>query len=170
MNRHDLKTLAALGATALLAACSGGSDEADATDDPGTTAELDCAEAYDTYEPGMSKQGLDYTYTMLSADPDPPDRGENTWEIEVTDVAGAPVAGLPLLVEPFMPEHDHGTNPATFDAEDLGDGVYRFTDIDLFMPGLWQLFVRVDDGSAAEQTDADPAVVEQAEFRFCLQG
>jgi len=153
----------------LLVAC-GDDDASTPTDEPGTTAELDCAEAYDTYAPGLQKPGVDYRFTMLSADPDPPDRGDNTWEVEVTDASGAPVLGLPLVVEPYMPEHGHGTSPKTFAATEVGDGIYRFTDINLFMPGLWQLFVWIDDGRSDGGTDADPMTSEQGEFRFCLEG
>jgi len=166
-----MRTTTLLSALVLVTACSGGGDDDTPTDGPGTTSELDCVEAHDDYAPGLAKQGLEYTYTMLSADPDPPDRGDNTWEIEVTDGAGAPVEGLDLVVEPFMPEHGHGTNPKTFAADELGDGVYAFVAIDLFMPGLWQLFVRVDDGSVAAVTStAAPSAVEQAEFRLCIEG
>lgn len=136
------------------AACSG-SDEGD-TAEP--TMTIDCGSDYDIYAPGLAASGQSYTVTFLSADPAPPDRGDNVWSVEVSDASGIR-DDLGLTVEPFMPEHGHGTSPASFTGSSAA-GAYDFEPIDLFMPGLWVLTFYVDDG-----LESDPV-----EFRFCLEG
>jgi hypothetical protein len=139
---------------ALTIACSG--------DDPDDTPEpepVDCGSDADVYTPGLSAPAGDYEVVFDAADPSPPDRGDNVWTVQVLDASGAPVQGLQMEVEPFMPEHGHGTSPATFPATAEGDA-YTFGPVDLFMPGLWVVTFHVDDGAAASA----------AEFRFCLEG
>lgn len=64
---------------------------------------------------------------------------EATWAVEALD--GAPEAAG-LLVEPWMPAHGHGgaTNPTTTPVE----GGFVTTDLQLHMPGEWELRLRVD--------------------------
>lgn len=51
---------------------------------------------------------------------------------------GAPVDELELVMTPFMPAHGHGT-PQEPSVTPLGNGSYRFDDVLLPMPGLWEL-------------------------------
>jgi len=139
----------------MLAVACGGSD----VDPTGTTATLDCASDYDTYADGLTAAGQAYEVTFLAATPQPPDRGENTWSLQVAPVGGVATTDVSVAVEPFMPEHGHGTSPETFAAE-VVDGAFDVGPIDLFMPGLWVLTFYVDDGQ----------VVDAVEFRFCLEG
>jgi len=71
--------------------------------------------------------------------PQPPPHGTIAVELSITRVAdGTPVDGLMLQVRPWMPAHDHGTSVApTVTAE--GQGKYLLTNVDLFMPGHWEL-------------------------------
>ena len=138
----------------LMVACGG------STDGPGnTTQTIDCGSDYDLYTDGLSADGTAYRVAFRSAEPSPPDRGDNAWVVEVTDLQGASTPEVVLSVEPFMPEHGHGTSPSAFDADVAGDA-FVFEPIDLFMPGLWVVTFYVDDG----------VMVDAAEFRFCLEG
>jgi hypothetical protein len=66
-------------------------------------------------------------------------RGNYTLQYVVTSaVDGTPVDGLELTVVPWMPAMGHGT-PIKPTVSSLGSGAYELDDIDLFMPGLWQL-------------------------------
>jgi len=141
---------------ALLAGCSSGGDTA--------AAEEDCAfDNVDTYTAGIEKitGGGSFTVSIQSADPAPPDRGDNTWDLVVLDAAGAAVEGAAVVVTPYMPAHGHGTNPADFDGAEAGGGAYTAGPFDLFMPGLWEITVDVVDTTGA----SDDAI-----FTFCIEG
>jgi len=56
---------------------------------------------------------------LMSATPSPPDVGDNTWVLEVTDSAGNPVAGCEGTVTPWMPDHGHGLSTAPTWSEDV---------------------------------------------------
>jgi hypothetical protein len=68
-----------------------------------------------------------------------PVRGDNQIELSVTRVdTGDPVEALTLAMVPFMPVMGHGS-PAVPSFSDEGGGDYRFDDVVLTMPGLWEL-------------------------------
>ncbi len=70
-------------------------------------------------------------------------RGENTWTLRLQDAQGTTVPGREVALRPFMPQHGHATNPAEFLATETSPGVYAVGPFNLFMPGEWQLTVRV---------------------------
>lgn len=113
-----------------------------------------CGLPGDTYTDGMSLDGATYN-VALSASPGPPDKGDNVWTMTITE-GGAPAAGLVVEVEPFMAEHGHGTNPATYAATEGEPGVYESEVMDLFMGGLWDMTVHAGDDSVT--------------WQFCLEG
>jgi hypothetical protein len=68
-----------------------------------------------------------------------PARGENVIELDVTDgTSGAPVTGLTVTMVPWMPAMGHGAS-VTPAVADEGGGRYVATNVDLFMPGTWEL-------------------------------
>jgi YtkA-like len=71
--------------------------------------------------------------------PQPPARGTIAVQLTVIDATSrAPLDGLTIRVVPWMPAHDHGTSLVpTVKAE--GQGKYLVSDVDLFMPGHWEL-------------------------------
>ena len=97
---------------------------------------------------------------IIDATPAPPDKGENSWTLRVTDASGAPVKTAVVNVRPMMPAHGHGTAPTEFRADTAGDGTYTVGPMNLFMPGHWQSHVTV------EFEDKN----EMAMFDFCLEG
>ena len=138
---------------------SQGSCEGDTSDGPD-----EAAFDWDTWSEGMSRDGEAgvHRYTLLAADPAPPDKGDNSWTVAVQDAEGAAVAGGVVLVEPVMPLHGHGTAPATFTAQESADpGTYVVGPFDLFMAGTWEIAV----SSTAVDDTTDRAV-----FTFCVQG
>lgn len=76
---------------------------------------------------------------VLRTSPQPPPRGTVAAEMSVSQVSdGTPVDSLTLQVRPWMPAHDHGSSIVPKIASE-GNGKYVVTNIDLFMPGHWEL-------------------------------
>ena len=143
---------------ALLPACG---DDA-ALPDAGYNCEIE--ERDDEYVAGMEKVGAEgMTFRLVSSDPAPPSRYDNTWVIEIEDATGAPLDDADVEVVPFMPDHGHGTGiPAVITPDPDVDGRYDVVPVNLFMPGLWEVTIRATPagGTAA---DRDSAV-----FTFCI--
>jgi hypothetical protein len=71
--------------------------------------------------------------------PQPPTRGTIAVELTVTQAADAtPVDGLAVQVRPWMPAHDHGSSIVPTVMSE-GHGKYLITNVELFMPGHWEL-------------------------------
>jgi hypothetical protein len=60
------------------------------------------------------------------------------FKFEAKDASGAPVTGLDIAVQPWMPEMRHGS-PVTPNVSEAGSGVYNVTNVDFTMVGTWQL-------------------------------
>jgi len=134
---------------------------------PGPDAPLDCSKVtgVDYYVAGLEKVGeanmLDFR--LVSAEPAPPMRDNNTWVVQInamaSGVVGAPMDGLALNVTPFMPAHQHGTpiqvvvTPSTTMA-----GQYTLDPVNLWMPGVWQTTIAASMGS----------VNDQVVYTFCI--
>ncbi|WP_434386975.1 FixH family protein [Melittangium boletus] len=77
-------------------------------------------------------------------------RGPQTLRIVVTEAqTHAPATGLQLSVEPWMPAMGHGIND-TPQVSAAGPGQFQVVDLDLFMPGVWELRLRLS-GAATDQ-------------------
>lgn len=138
----------------LAAACSG--------DDGHTGEDVDCTKitGADVFVVGLAKDGNQgkYDFKMMSADPAPPARGDNTWIVELNDMNGAALDGATLTVTPFMPSHGHGT-PITVQVMPAGTaGQYTLSPVNLWMPGVWETTVRATSGTT----------VDSAVFTFCI--
>lgn len=68
----------------------------------------------------------------------PPTSGVSTVELRVVDRTGAPFDGLSIAVTPWMPAMGHGT-PTEAVVTARGGGVYSVANVDLIMPGRWEL-------------------------------
>jgi len=149
-----------LASTLLVAACGGGGS---GTPDAEV---INCATETraDTFVVGLEKAGdagkLDFK--LISADPAPPARNDNTWVVQVnamaSGVVGAPVDGATLSVTPFMPDHQHGAGKTVIVTPATDPGQYTLTPINMWMPGLWE--TTIDTASAS----GNDTVV----FRFCI--
>lgn len=74
----------------------------------------------------------------------PPTHGVLVVDLTVTDKRAAPVVGAQVQVTPWMPAHGHGTS-VTPTVTELGAGKYRVSNVDLYMPGSWQLRTSIGD-------------------------
>ena len=107
-----------------------------------------------------TKHGL-YTVQLLVTDPTPPDVGENTWVLKVTDSDGGLVTGAQITVEPTMVHHGHGSfPPAFFSRAGTDEGSYTIN-VGLHMSGYWKMTLTVTDSG----DNADTVV-----FSYCLEG
>ena len=145
--------------TAVLAACS--EDTTPPEDEP-----VNCAleDRDDDFAIGLHKSGdgsvLDFA--IMTADPAPPAKYDNTWVIQINQltsgVVGAPIDGASMIVTPYMPDHEHAAGK-TVRIEPTGtEGQYELTPINFHMPGLWQTTIE------ATTPAGDDVVV----FRFCI--
>jgi hypothetical protein len=92
----------------------------------------------DDFAIGLSKSGSLVRAAFVSADPAPLIKGDNTWVLDFTDLDGAPLVGLTIVVVPMMPDHGHGTpiNAVVTELEQAGR--YEVTPVNLFMTGYWE--------------------------------
>jgi hypothetical protein len=100
----------------------------------------------------LSVDGSDgLSLDVVGIAPDPPVVGDNSWRIELRQ-DGEPLAGVAeeVLVSPRMPDHGHGT-PVSVGVSELAEGRYRFEPVNTFMPGYWEIEVRVQ-GDAVDRS------------------
>ncbi|HEU0031295.1 MAG TPA: FixH family protein [Kofleriaceae bacterium] len=145
----------------LAAACSGD----DGTGDD--TQTVNCAEETrdEDFVAGLEKAGqagaLDFK--LLTADPAPPARFDNTWVVQVNamsnGIVGAPVNGASMAVTPYMPDHGH-VSPKTVTLQPVAgaDGQYTLTPIYFGMPGYWETTLDV----------TTPSGNDTVVFKFCI--
>ncbi|MCY1043724.1 FixH family protein [Corallococcus sp. bb12-1] len=80
-------------------------------------------------------------------------RGVQVFHVRVTEVAtGKPIPGGTLSVQPWMPAMGHGISDTPRITE-RGPGDFEVAELDLFMPGAWELRFTLKD------TVEDTAVV-----------
>jgi hypothetical protein len=138
------------------AACSGGHGD----DHP---EEYDCVKETrdDEFVMGLTKTGGagQLSFKLVSSDPAPPSRGDNTWILELSTMAAPvmPVSGATMSVTPFMPDHEHGSGEDVIVTPMPAAGQYKLEPVNLWMPGLWEVTMQVNGA----QTD-------RVVFKFCL--
>jgi hypothetical protein len=69
-------------------------------------------------------------------------RGVNTLKLHITDGANRAQDGLAFSVTPWMVSHAHGASVIPI-VTPMGSGDYVVSEVDLFMPGRWQIRVSV---------------------------
>jgi hypothetical protein len=71
--------------------------------------------------------------------PQPPVRGTIAVQLTIRSAPdGAPLDGLTVRVVPWMPAHNHGSSLVPTVTPE-GEGKYLVSNVDLFMPGHWEL-------------------------------
>jgi hypothetical protein len=114
------------------------------------------AQPYQSGMQVMSSNGL-FTVRLLESNPGPPVKGQNTWTVEVDDVAsGAPLDGLDVAVLPWMPDHVHGSTPVAVTPDTAGK--YTLKPVYLYMSGYWEVRFTIV-GNLAGQTTSDAAMI-----------
>jgi hypothetical protein len=83
----------------------------------------------------------------IYSDPNPPNSGDNTLEVFVTDVNGQPINDATISFDLNMTNMNHGKNVVT--ASSLGNGHYS-GDVHFLMSGPWRVIVGIEH---AGQTD-----------------
>ncbi|HMI93092.1 MAG TPA: FixH family protein [Polyangiales bacterium] len=81
-----------------------------------------------------------------------PKVGDHDAELALVDGQGDRVSGAEVEITPFMPAHGHGA--AKVAATEIAPGRYVAEQLSLFMPGLWELRVRVVEGDAEGRLSA----------------
>ena len=154
-----MRSLIATTLLASITACGGGG----VVDTDSATYNCATETRADTFVVGLDKRGaataLDFK--LVQADPAPPARNDNTWQLQISamsgGVVGNTVAGASLTVTPFMPDHQHGT-PIQVGITDKGGGMYQLSPVNMWMPGLWETTIQATSASGSDQ----------AVFRFCI--
>jgi ABC-type glycerol-3-phosphate transport system substrate-binding protein len=77
----------------------------------------------------------------LFSNPNPPVRGDNTFEVLVTDLKGQPITDAAITFDINMTNMNHGKNVVT--ASSLGEGHYRGV-VHFLMAGPWRVIVGID--------------------------
>ena len=113
----------------------------------------------DEYALGLSKSGELWTATFVSADPAPPAIDDNTWVLEISDLGGAPVDGLDIVVIPWMPDHGHGTAVEVEVTATGNPGEYSVTPVNMHMAGYWEITLDLSSG------DEQDTIM----FGFCVE-
>jgi len=94
-----------------------------------------------------------FRIAMHSAPDAQPSRGVNALRLVVTKVAdGTPAVGLQVDVVPWMPAMGHGASVKPSVTPGIEPGVYIVDNVNLFMPGLWE--IRATIGGAAQPDHA----------------
>jgi hypothetical protein len=101
-------------------------------------------------------------FVLISADPAPPARPNNTWVLQINSMAsgvvGSPLAGVDMAVTPFMPDHQHGTPIPVMVTPMATAGQYQLSPINTWMPGYWETTIQAESGSTTDSTV----------FKFCI--
>jgi hypothetical protein len=102
--------------------------------EPGVASASFPAEALTT----LTTQGGALQVEVRTAPDQPPGRGVIAVEYRVVGSNGMPAPGLTLGVVPWMPDMGHGASVVPSVA-DMGGGRYVVSDVEVFMPGKWEL-------------------------------
>ncbi len=160
---------------AVVIGCGGGTENQNTEQDANpsdTYSKYDIAVPQDTasslpkdeYVAGLEKQSMNGQYTMQLklSDPIPKYTDEYTWTVVLLDMEGNPVSDAQIVAEPTMPDHKHGTFPKyTSGVAQDEPGEYQLADMDLFMPGVWQIDIVIS---------ADNTPEDQVLYWFELEG
>jgi hypothetical protein len=154
-----LTTVAGIGLLVMAVGCS-----SDDSDPYPTTYNCDADDRDEAFTANMARTGSGTTlFTIVSAQPALPIRGDNTWIIDVAK-SGAPMtaADATFNLTPFMPDHRHGSGIKPVWTPDAAvPGRFSVGPINLWMPGIWELTF-----------DATPTAAprDSVKFTFCITG
>jgi len=145
---------------ALSAALGCGGDAKDSGSSSVSDEEAGCGDSVDAVAAGLEFPCDDAACSLVfvNLEPTVPDRGDNTWTLQVA-ASAASVSGL--SVAPFMPAHQHGTAPADFEGAPVSTDTWTVGPFDLFMPGRWEVRVTVT---------FDDSTTSEAVTSFCVEG
>ena len=139
-----------------------GSKSTDSSADYGAPIAAGCGITSLAIAPGLVVpcDSGDCALEVVETSPAPPDRGDNTWTVQLLDAAGTPVAVTGMTGAPFMPVHNHGTSPPNYRGATTNQVVWTVGPFDLFMPGLWELRLTIDRIADTQNVAVVPFCVE----------
>lgn len=146
----------------VLGACDAEGDDAamDGAADSSQPFSCDDEARADAFTVDLSKVGEGMAMvTIFDAMPAVPTRGDNVWTVGLADASGAAMPGATLDVRPWMPDHGHGS-PVQVVTEELGDGQYEITPLNLFMAGYWEITINVSDAEGGTDSVVFAVCVE----------
>jgi hypothetical protein len=95
-------------------------------------------------------------FQLVDAMPAPPIRGDNTWTLQINQMAGgvvgSPMTGASLIATPYMPDHMHGTPKVVNIAAMPIAGQYQLSPVNMWMPGLWQTTINASSTGGPADT------------------
>lgn len=95
-----------------------------------------------------------FRLALYSAPEVQPSRGLNSFRLVVTKVADeSPASGLEIAIVPWMPAMGHGASVRPSVDVGTDPGVYLVSNVNLFMPGLWELRTTIG-GSESDHATA----------------
>ena len=159
-----MKTIAQLispwsAAVLLLAGCpassSGGAGDMQGTEDAATAGDTNCG--LPPFALNMEASGATLNVKLIDAMPSPPEKNQNDWTVEITDQDGKPITSPDdFVVQPWMPEHGHGTNGRDPVVTALSTpGQFLLSPVYMWMGGLWEIRFK----SPGQTASADWAVL-----------
>jgi hypothetical protein len=86
----------------------------------------------------------------------PPTRGQQSVQLVITDGSGAPAKDLVLDTTPWMPAMGHGAS-VTPSVSETTPGTYVIDDVDMFMPGTWELRTTISSVGSATADHVAPS-------------
>jgi hypothetical protein len=86
----------------------------------------------------------------------------HTWEIRLRSPLGEPVSGARISFDGGMPQHGHGFPTQPKVTKDLGDGRYLLEGMKFSMPGWWELKLKIDAASGADEITFNTILSSQA--------
>ena len=127
---------------------------------PTTTPTASCAtdKRVVAYAPNLKVKGDTLSIQLLTSDPAPPGVDLNTWTFKVLKQDGTAISGANVKIAPYMPDHGHG--PSVVPSIAAAGDTYTATNVDLFMPGVWQITFSIDAAGTLDQVVMD----------FCVAG
>jgi hypothetical protein len=120
---------------------SDGNVVAPSIDASGTAAPSLCASDTrgDAYRAGLEKAGVSgrFKVKLLNVSPNPVARGDNRWNIAVSDANGAAAAGATIRVVPLLVDHAKAAGQTPVVVADPLGGQYTVSRIELPIAGVW---------------------------------
>ena len=117
--------------------------------------------AVDSYSANLPKAGNSGTiqFVLVSAQPAPPGKGNNTWTLKLLDSSGAPIQNATIAIKTWMPMMRHGSSIAPRQTANADD-TYSISNLYLTMAGIWQVTFAAQSGS----------MKDAAMYTFCVGG
>jgi hypothetical protein len=105
----------------------------------GLNTSLERSTAHDTYHVAIKSLADPIAINKLHA-----------WEIQLRSRSGEAVSGARISVDGGMPQHGHGFPTQPRVTRELGDGRYLIEGMKFSMPGWWEIKLKVDSASGAD--------------------